>query len=230
MSDKNDISLNDDNPFIGDDKKPRKSSQPTIVFDQKGMELLAAFKTDIEKLNDPNMPYNEKLDLIIDLKTRIVPVVFKELYSNFPNPDISLIASRASFALKEAAAIIIKKRESEVTDEINPFSPKFQRAFYMFIELFHKTLQENNVDDITTNNVFNTLSTKLLGWEEQLVKSMKSVSSKALEKIENPFIARFKTELRTAEVKPEVKLMVMPDVKSEEPVKDLEEWKPSTST
>ncbi len=194
-NDSQDISLNDPNPFIGDMGK--KKSVPMNIVDPNAQAILDSFKTDIEKLNDANMPYNEKLDLIIDLKTRLVPVVFKELYTNFPNPDISLIASRASFALKEAAAIIIKKRESEITDEINPFSPKFQKAFYMFLELFHKVLQENSVDEITINNIFSTMSTKLLGWEEVLNKSLKSISSKALEKIENPFIAKFKEELKT---------------------------------
>lgn len=196
MSNKNkdDISLNDPNPFIGEDVAKKLKPRNEVPVDAQ--EKLAAFQADIEKLNNPNMPYNEKLDLIIELKTRIVPLVFKELYASFPNPEISLIASRASFALKEAAAIIIKKRESEVTDEINPFSPKFQKAFYWIIELFHQVLTENGVDEITTNNVFTNLSTKLLGWEEILAKQLKSISAKALDKVENPFIAKFKESLK----------------------------------
>jgi len=47
--------------------------------------------------------------------------------------------------------------------------------------------------------VFSTMSTKLLGWEEVLNKSLKSISSKALEKIENPFIASFKESLKVQE-------------------------------
>jgi len=189
-----DISLNEQNPFIGEELTKKLKPRNEVPAD--AADKLAAFQADIEKLNNPNMPYNEKLDLIIELKTRIVPLVFKELYASFPNPEISLIASRASFALKEAAAIIIKKRESEVTDEINPFSPKFQKAFYWIIELFHQVLVENGVDEITTNNVFTNLSTKLLGWEEVIAKQLKSISAKALEKVENPFIAKFKESLK----------------------------------
>lgn len=201
----NDISLNEQNPFVADEKFKKSMNRNNVPPDAK--ERIDSFQKDIERLNDPNLPYNEKLDLIIELKTRIVPIVFKELYENFPNPEISLIASRASFALKEAAAIIIKKRESEVSDEINPFSPKFQKAFYWIIELFHQTIVENGCDEITTNNVFTTLSTKLLGWEEVLAKQLKSISSKALEKVENPFIAKFKDEIqnRVEEEKEEVK-------------------------
>lgn len=194
---KEDVSLNEPNPFIGDDKGKKNGVRNEVPADAK--ERLESFQRDIEKLNDPNLPYNEKLDLIIELKTRIVPLVFNELYKPFPNPEISLIASRASFALKEAAAIIIKKRESEVSDEINPFSPKFQKAFYWIIELFHQTLIENGCDEITTNNIFTSLSTKLLGWEEILAKQLKSISAKALEKVENPFLAKFKEELKNKE-------------------------------
>lgn len=194
MKDKEDVSLNDPNPFIGDPSCKKGVARNDVPADAK--ERLEAFQTDIAKLNDPNLPYNEKIDLIIELKTRIVPIVFGELFKSFPNPEISLIASRASFALKEAAAIIIKKRESEVSDEINPFSPKFQKAFYWIIELFHQTLVESGADEITTNNVFTALSTKLLGWEEILSKQLKSISAKALEKVENPFIAKFKEEMK----------------------------------
>lgn len=200
MSNRNndDISLNEQNPFIGEDVKKKLKPRNEVPADAQ--QKLDAFQKDIERLNDPNMPYNEKLDLIIELKTRIVPLVFKELYASFPNPEISLIASRASFALKEAAAIIIKKRESEVTNEINPFSPKFQKAFYWIIELFHQVLVENGVDEITTNNVFTNLSTKLLGWEEVITKQLKSISSKTLDKVENPFIAKFKDSLKVEQV------------------------------
>jgi hypothetical protein len=191
---KDDISLNEQNPFIGDEVKKKMKPRNEVPADAQ--DKLDSFQKDIERLNDPNMPYNEKLDLIIELKTRIVPLVFKELYASFPNPEISLIASRASFALKEAAAIIIKKRESEVTDEINPFSPKFQKAFYWLIELFYTVLMENGVEEISRNNIFTNLSTKLLGWEEVIAKQLKSISSKALDKVENPFIAKFKESLK----------------------------------
>lgn len=207
---KDDLSLHDANPFIGDaTNKALKALKPRNEVPVDAAEKLEAFRADIERLNNPNMPYNEKLDLIIDLKTRIVPLVFKELYSAFPNSDISLIASRASFALKEAAAIIIKKRESEVSDEINPFSPKFQKAFYWLIELFHQVLVENGCDEITVKNIFSALSGKLLGWEEVVAKQLKSISSKALEKVENPFIASFRNDLKKTSDTPEE-----PDAKS----------------
>ncbi|MFA5071036.1 MAG: hypothetical protein WC511_01545 [Candidatus Pacearchaeota archaeon] len=193
------FSLDEKNPFVIDDKKIGESLDKAVKekeIDPKTQAIIDAFLADLGRLNDPNVTYNEKLDLIIDLKTRIVPIVFAELFQEKPNADISLIASRASFALKEAASIIIKKRETEVTDDINPYSPKFQKAFFMFIELFHKVMMENGADEIMINNVFGSLSRVLLGWEEQVVKSLKSVSSKALEKIENPFIAKFKDSLK----------------------------------
>jgi len=210
------ISLNEPNPFIGE--KTMAQLKPRREVPADAAEKLAAFRKDIERLNDASLPYNEKLDLIIELKTRIVPLVFQELYSSFPNAEISLIASRAAFALKEAAAIIIKKRESEVSDEINPFSPKFQKAFYWIIELFHQTLIENNCDAITTNNIFTTLSSKLLGWEEVLAKQLKTVSSKALEKVENPFIAKFRDEMRSAYKEEETPVLIEENKQEETPV------------
>lgn len=195
------------NPFrsingaLNKPKSPESPSSAQAILNQK----VAKFNEDLACLNQKDMPYSQKLDLLLALQTQVVPLIFQELAAPIPSVDRSVIASRACISLKEAAAIIIKKREAELSDELNPESPKFQMAFYWFLELVHQTIQELNVDPTITNNVFNLLSQKLAGWEALLAKSMKGLSLKALEQTKNPFIENVKLQIQEATIEKESK-------------------------
>lgn len=160
---------------------------------------IQTIQAEIDKLQTSNLNFNEKLELIIQLKTKLAPSVLKEVFKNSPNPDISLIATRACGILKNTADLIIKKRELEVSDELNPHSPKFQRSFAWFLELFHSAVVELGLDEVQINNLFASLSSRLVGWEDNLVKQLKGLSSKANEVIENPFLQSLKkSEIETS--------------------------------
>jgi len=170
----------------------------TVPLSDDSQKVLAEFSQRIEDLNKPDIPYQKKLDAIIELNTRIVPIVFQQLLSPAPNVDVSVIASRACNALRDASSIIIKKREAEATDDIDPASPKFQLVFGWFLELFSETLHDQKIDEITVSNIFNALAAGLAGWEERVQKSLKGLSSKALDKADNPFIREFKEKLKAS--------------------------------
>ena len=179
------------NPFNSPQSSSVEASSPTNTQPTKIEQARQKFEKGLEVVNNPHSTYDEKFNTLIQLNTLILPFAFQELSAQIPNPDRSVIASRICTALKDATSILMKKRETELTEEINPDSPKFQKSFEWFIEVVRASMEEAGVDSTTMNNVFNVMSNRLQGWEQMILKSLKGVSSKALSEVENPFIKDF---------------------------------------
>ena len=162
----------------------------------------AKFEEGLSIVNNNKTSYEQKLDKLIDLNTMVLPFLFKELYARNPNAERSVVGSRICIALKAATEILIKRRESEVSEEINPENPKFQKAFEWFIEVVRASMEEAGMDSTSINNTFNVMANRLQGWEALIAKSLKGVSCKALSEVENPFVKDFMAQLR-GEVKNE---------------------------
>jgi len=175
-----------DNPF--------KVIKNGLKVDPEFKKLKQEFDSLLKKFQSKDISFEEKLDLFIKLNSKIIPVTFEELISPVPNADRSIIAYRASSILKDMSSIIIKKKEIEVTDDINPESPRFQMIFGWFLQLFHKVLLDNKIDQVIVNNVFDSLSSELMDWESTIKKRLKGLSSKAVQRMENPFLDKFKNK------------------------------------
>jgi len=182
------------------------SSEPIInnLFNPSSSKTSTKEKLDVDSVQKaikealkPDKSVQDSLTEIANIKADILPCLLRELLSSAPNPDVSVTVSRANMALKEIANLIVKRREMELSEAINPKSPRFQKAFYMFIELFYQTLVENNIDETQLNNIFNSFSTKLTGWEDAIENSLKGVSTTALDQVKNPFIQNLKTTLES---------------------------------
>lgn len=181
------------NPFI-----QATSGASPIDLDEKSKELLVEFNANLAEINRRDLPYQQKLDLIIEMQTKTCPLIFQQLLSPAPNVDISVIASRTSILLKDISQLIIKKRKTEVAEDINVSSPKFQLIFGWFLELFSRTLHENKVNEVEVSNIFSSLANNLVGWEDRIQKGLKGLSNKALTRAKNPFIEDFKEKLKVA--------------------------------
>jgi len=180
----------DPNPFQNQEDISKK--EPKISpEDQK---LLDTFTEKMMLLNSDQIPYQQKLDIVVDLNTIITPLMFKQLVSPMPSVDFSVIASRTNIALKDISAVIIKKRDAEVADEINLESPKFQLVFTWFMEVFSDVLSRNDIEETAKNNIFTDLSTALLGFEEICQKRLKGASKSAMASATNPLLEKFKNE------------------------------------
>lgn len=186
----------DGNPF--EDNSFQESDR------QKNEEARAKFEEGISAVNSDTLPFERKLDKLIDLNNMVLPYLFKELYARYPNADRSVVGARICIALKTATDILIKKRESEVSEEINPDSPKFQKAFEWFIEVVRASMEEAGMDSVAINNTFNVMANRLQGWENLVSKSLKGVSSKALSEVQNPFVKDFISQLHGEEKNPEI--------------------------
>lgn len=154
------------------------------------------FMNGLKEISDPAIPFDKKLDTAVRLNSQVLPYLFKELSAQKPNADRSAVGARMCTVLKNVTDIIVKKKESEVSEEINPDSPKFQKAFEWFIETVRVSMEEAGVDSISINNTFNVMVNRLQGWEQMVSRSLKGVTSKAMSEVENPFIRDFMSRLK----------------------------------
>jgi hypothetical protein len=186
---KPELSVVDDNPFAKSDEDYRGGSDEERTKEEVE-KVREEFNKALNAVLDGNVPLEQKLDGINSLTAQVIPELFKELLSPAPNVDRSVIGSRCANAIKNLASTLIEKRKVQVEDELNPYSPKFQLVFSWLLEMFHKALESEGVDEIVINNIFNSLSRSLMGWEETVSKSLKGLSAKALSNISNPLKER----------------------------------------
>lgn len=145
----------------------------------------------VQILQNPETDYKSKLDAIAMMQSSIIPALFAEMASKFPNTDRSLVAARSVIALKEMGRVLMERKAADAAEEIDPHSPKFQMVIGWFIELLHEVMVKEGTDPILINNVFNTLANALVGWEDVVSKKLKGVSAKALANVTNPFTEEF---------------------------------------
>lgn len=196
------------NPFASDDigdtyVPPSKGSRPSkasaeakAAAAELKRQTLENMTSLLSQINDKDLPYQSRIESLQLLTTTLVPTLFQELLSEAPNVERSIVASRALMAIKASSDLMTRKREAEISDELNPYSPKFQLAFGWIVETFYNVLQNQGLEDLQVNSIFNDLAVSLTGLEDKLEKRLKGVASKALAQLENPFVADFKAELK----------------------------------
>lgn len=181
------------NPFSNNLSSPQNSNITNEIIDKK--KTMISFNNHIENIIDPSLPVEKKLDSVVKMMAMNLPQQFNETLSDVPNVDRSIISNRLIASLKDIVTILVKRKEIEVSEEINPESLKFQKAFEWFVEAVHSAMVEAGADSTVINNTFNVLANKLQGWEFMISKQLKGVSSKALDSIDNPFVDNFINQL-----------------------------------
>ncbi len=175
-------------------------SGPSQVRNQilkKAREELPDFlNVQLSKINDKDLSLPAKLDTLAETLSAIVPLQIGESLAKVPSEARSVALSRAMAGLREITNVLKTKRDVENSDEINPYSPKFQIVFGWFFDVFHHTLTEQGLDEIAINNIFAKLSVELVGWEEKIEKRLRGVAGRALENLTNPLIKDFKDSIR----------------------------------
>jgi hypothetical protein len=181
----------------------REESNPFInPEDKRRFQLSENLLNSIAELNKKGVSFSDKMDILLNIQAEVLPLLMEELSASDPNIDRSVIASRMGSFLKEMGNLIVRKREVEAaSDDIDPYSPKFQLIFEFFVELVHENMVKQKIDSILIKNFFNEFAAELVGWEDKIIKSLKGVSSKALGKISNPFGKEFKESIKTLDVK-----------------------------
>jgi hypothetical protein len=173
------------------EKDSKKSFAPGYVNKRSKEEVekdLGKLKACLSEVMGGDLPLGDKMDKILEVNAIIIPELFREFSSSMPSIDKSMIGSRILSAVKDMSGVLLKKRETEVSEEVNPNSPKFQAIFVWFIEVFKMVLDRQGLDTIQINNIFSDLSTELTGWEERISKRLKGLSVKALDEVKNPLL------------------------------------------
>ena len=164
--------------------------------DNRAEEIKSQFSELFEELMNDAVPFEDKMKSLLRMQSSTVPALIDELESNEPNVDRSTVAYQILKFLKETREIIIKKREVETSEDINPYAPKFQKVFEFFIELIYEVMVSQETSSIEVSNFFTALAVKIAGWEEEVIKHIKGISSKNLNKLSNPFILKFKKQIK----------------------------------
>lgn len=148
-------------------------------------------------ISDQSTEYSVRYETIAALQGVLVKPLVREMLRSLPNDSKIKAIEKTSKILSDMLKTLESKKKSELSDEIDPTSPKFQLVFEWFIESIHQTMNEMGLDNLVINNFFQEFSTKLQGWEERVQKNLKGVSVKALEKqnLQNPFIQEFKENI-----------------------------------
>jgi len=158
--------------------------------------LMRDVPENIRKINDPATELSVKIELISKTMSQLIVPLMSEALSAAPNADRSIVFSRILMFLRGMSEQLNKKREVEESDDINVHSAKFQKIFGWFMDIVYVTMEEQKVDPIHLNNIFNALHDKFVGWEDKVSKNLQGISGKALNKVENPFIKEWVEELK----------------------------------
>lgn len=177
--------------------KSKKNDNPfTQRDDDSTAKIKAQFSELYEELMSEEVSFEDKMKALLKMQSRTVPSLIDELEAKEPNVDRSTVAYQILKFLKETREIVIKKREVETSEEINPYSPKFQKVFEFFIELIHGVMVNQGTDEIEISNFFTALSGEIAGWEDEVIKHIKGISGKDLNQLYNPFVEKFRKQIK----------------------------------
>lgn len=175
------------------EKDSEKAFSPNSLNRRSPEEIkkdLDTIKHCLKDMMGQSLSFNEKMDKILEINSLVIPELYREFTSSMPSMDKSMVGARTLSAIKDMSGILLKKREAEMAEEINPSSPKFQLIFTWFIEVVNLVLEKQGLDTIQMNNIFSDLSLELNGWEDKIVKRLRGVSAKALDKVKNPLLEK----------------------------------------
>jgi len=179
---------NRDNIKVLKGNKPNKFPESPNMSLEEIEKDRQIFKDFLLNIQEKDTSFQDKMDEVLKMNATIVPYIFQELTSDFPDLDRAAVASKAMSSIKEICNVIIKKRDMEISDDINPNSAKFQAVFGWFMELIHDVISRQGLDTIQINNIFSEISIELSGWEEIILKKLKGLSAKALAEVKNPLL------------------------------------------
>lgn len=153
----------------------------------------------LDQLKDENLSIPKRVEIGARISASIMPLLLDEGLVIDPNPDRSTVLKAALNALQLTTSQLKLKREIEQSDELNPRSPKFQAVFGWFFQMVHDAMTEQETDPILVNNIFDTLGTALMGWEDKIEKRLKGVAGKNVEGLTSPFVKEFVTSTQSGQ-------------------------------
>lgn len=196
-------SLFDDNgeftPATRSTDVSRPPDPPSVAI-LEARELMRSIPEKLARVNDPTLALPKKLEILSEIISSMIVPLMDEALSDSPSAERALVFSRLLAYVKEVSGQLNKKYDVEESDDINPYSQKFQTIFEWFLDLIQQSMVEQRMDPILMNNVFNSMHDNLIGWEDKVSRSLRGISGKALAKVENPFVKDFIRGLKEEDV------------------------------
>lgn len=166
------------------------------LTDEGRRSEVESFREEYAKLTDTELSYQQKMDSVLKLQGKILPMLFMEAMREKPSQDRAITISRASIAIKDVAGTLKSKHDAEVSEKLNPYSSEFQFTLMWLIELFAEILKREGVGGVQSNNIFSALAVELNGFEDRILNRFKGVASRALNQVGNPFVEDFMLKVR----------------------------------
>jgi len=161
----------------------------TITTVEDSTSQVAEFTRQMnEVINAIDKPVGDRIAALARMKAHFMPLLFQEAIAVNPSADRSVVIARAMHGIRDLTNMLVKKRELELSEEVDLHNPKFQIVLRWFVETVEQTLREDHQLPADKVNIFlDNLSGRLVDWEETCNKRLKGVAFKALSEIENPF-------------------------------------------
>lgn len=153
-------------------------------------------------LNDSDATIQDKVEglrsIQIALLAPILDIFKKGDELDYVTEKKATIAENLNYIIDRIINGVYKQQDYIAAEEIDFLHPKVQKAFEFLIQGVLETLKEI-VNEDQLQEFVNRFSTTMIGFEEELDKRMYGVSSKTVDKVQNPLLKRFLDERQKKE-------------------------------
>jgi len=141
-----------------------------------------------DNLTDNSKSFGAKMDSILSLQMLALQPIIQNLDETLYDERKAHSASRLNGMITHLKDSLIQKQQFELKEEIDLLHPKIQKAFSFLVESFIYVLTEVGVDASTKAMIVNSLSLKIMGFEEEMNNRLKGLSFSMLDNLENPIL------------------------------------------
>jgi len=167
---------------FGDDKRTGFNVENMLKEAQNTMGHI------FDNLTNDNKTFGSKMDSILSLQMLALLPTIQNLDDTMFDERKAQAAVKLNETINHLKSSLVQKQQFEIKEEVDLQHPKIQKALTFLTEAFFYVLTEVGVDPSVKSLIINSLSLKMMGFEEELNKRFKGVAFSLLEQVENPLL------------------------------------------
>ena len=105
-------------------------------------------------------------------------------------PEVKVLVDMITKLSASISSIIFKKKDFEYKEDIDFTHPKIQKSYLFLIQAVYESLVDEGYSEDDISDIMNTLSSKLIGFEEKLNRVLKNVSMNMIDRTANPLVRK----------------------------------------
>lgn len=157
----------------------------------------------MKSLSDQKIPVQDKIGglrnlIVLLLLPQIQPLTDKDEWDIIKSKKANE-ARQIIYILRDLMKSIYEEQEYTQKEEIDFTHPKIQKAFEFIVEGVLEVLKEMGIPQEQLIEFASRFSTSMVGFESKIDIRFKGISSKALDKVENPLLKIYKNSKEKAE-------------------------------